>query len=94
MQSQQPLTSSEQTDQLEHIEDILSTQRGILKHQQEMLERIDRRQRWGMYSKVLYWTILILLALGGYYYAAPYLRDVGDVFHNITTTLGSFTRGS
>jgi hypothetical protein len=86
---QSPTPSS---DRITHIEEVLVAQRTILKHQEDMLERIDRRQRWSMYSKVLYWTILILLALGGYYYAAPYLRDVGEVFHNVTTTLGSFAR--
>ncbi len=49
---------------------------------------IEKRQRWRRNWSVFYWAVIILLAVGGYYYAFPYFKDVTDRFKGINEQIG------
>jgi multisubunit Na+/H+ antiporter MnhB subunit len=58
------------------------------KENHHYLIKIDRRQRWRRNWTAVYWSVLILLAIGGYYYAFPYLEVLKDQLNSFNTQLG------
>jgi hypothetical protein len=59
------------------------------KENHAFLVKIDRRQRWRTTWTAMYWSVLIILAIGGYYYAFPYLQVLRDQFSSINNQIGS-----
>ncbi len=59
------------------------------KENNHYLIKIDRRQRWDRNGKAFYWTVLILLAVTGYFYAFPYLKDLRDKLNTVSSEFGS-----
>ena len=53
---------------------------------------IDKRQRWRRNFTVFYWVVLIALAIGGYYYAFPYLQVVRDQATSFNNQLGNLVQ--
>lgn len=66
------------------LEYLLLENLKYLKENNRHLITIEKRQRWRMNFMIFYWTILIILAVGGYYYAFPYLQ----VVHEQASSLG------
>ncbi len=59
------------------------------KENNHYLIKVDRRQRWGRNWTAFYWAVLVILAIGGYYYAFPYLQVLRDQFSSINNQIGS-----
>lgn len=53
---------------------------------------IDKRQRWRRNFTAFYWVVLIILAVGGYYYAFPYLQVVRDQATTFNNQLGNLVQ--
>lgn len=60
------------------------------KENNSYLIKIDRRQRWRQNWTAFYWIVLILLGVGGYYYAFPYFQTVRDQFNTFNEQIGGF----
>ena len=58
------------------------------KENNHYLIKIDRRQRWRRNWTAFYWSVLIVLAIGGYYYAFPYLHLIKDQFDALNKQIG------
>lgn len=71
------------------IEKVLLDTMRITKENREYLIKIDRRQRWSINWKVFYWSIIVILAVTGYYFAFPYLQTVRDQFKGFSDQVGS-----
>lgn len=61
------------------------------KENNKYLEKIDRRQRFGRNFTVFYWIIIILAAVGGYFYAFPYLQTARETLSEAWQTIVEFT---
>lgn len=69
---------------------LLETLR-LAKENREYLMRIDRRQRWSRNWNMLYWGVIIVLAVAGYYFAFPYLKTIRDDLSGAWGQVGELT---
>jgi multisubunit Na+/H+ antiporter MnhB subunit len=73
----------------QELEHLLLENLKYARENREYLRKIDRRQRWQRNWTAFYWTVLILLAIGGYYYAFPYLQVIKDQLNEFAGQFGS-----
>lgn len=71
------------------IERLLLENLKLSRENREYIIKIDRRQRWARNTRVIYWVILIGLAVGGYYYAFPYLQEFQKTFSETWNTFST-----
>lgn len=55
-----------------------------------LLKKIDRRQRYSTYWRVLLFILAVGSALGVYYYFQPYVDQVIDIYDQAQSTFSSF----
>lgn len=60
------------------------------KENNHYLIKVDRRQRLRRTWTAIYWTLIVVLAIGGYFYAFPYLQVLRDQFTAINGQIGTF----
>jgi len=71
----------------QELQHLLHENLRLAKENNRMLTKMHRYQRWQKASKVLYWIILIAIALGAYYYVKPYLMRVQDAYNDIANSI-------
>lgn len=71
------------------LERLLLENLKLSRENREYIIKIDRRQRWSRNTRIVYWVILIGLAVGGYYYAFPYLKEFQNKFSETWNTLST-----
>ncbi len=59
----------------------------ISKDNQNMLEKLQRSNRWAVFFKIVYWTFIIIAAGGAYYAIKPYTDKLGDKYTGFKTEL-------
>lgn len=64
---------------LKHIEETVEKN-------YQILVRMRRSQRHGQVFRVIYWTLIILLAFGSLYFIQPYLSSLLDAYTGIQNT--------
>ncbi len=52
----------------------------ISKDNQEILEKLQRANRWSVVFKIIYWVFIILAAGGAYFAIKPYSDQLGDTY--------------
>ena len=62
------------------------------KENNRYLIMVDRRQRLNRNLTVFYWIALIVLAVGGYYYAFPYFQVIRDQVSAFNQQFGSIVQ--
>jgi hypothetical protein len=55
-----------------------------------MLHSIRRSMRLGRIMKVIYWVIIIGIAIGAYYYVTPYIDSAVNGYGNVKGDIKSF----
>jgi len=75
-------------DNTKEIERLLLQNLKLAKENNTYLIKVDRRQRWSRNMSAFYWLVLIVLAVGGYYYAFPYLKEFKE---NVSITWQNFS---
>ncbi len=55
-----------------------------------MLHSIKRGMMWGRVVKILYWTAILAVSIGLYYYIEPYLDGAIDIYGSLKTDLKQF----
>ncbi|HEY4479039.1 MAG TPA: hypothetical protein VI981_01620 [Candidatus Paceibacterota bacterium] len=58
---------------------LLKTQELALENN-KILRSMQRNSRWSMFFRVIYWTALIVIAGGTYYFLQPYLEQLLKVY--------------
>ena len=58
------------------------------------LKKIDRRQRWSTYWRVLMALIAIGSAFGVYYFLQPYFQTAVDIYNEAQSAFTSFIPGA
>lgn len=54
----------------------------LVKENHELLLGLRRRARWGTYTKVFYWSVIIAVSLGAFYFIQPYVDFVRNLGGN------------
>jgi hypothetical protein len=62
----------------------------IAKETREYVIKIDRRQRWERNWRAFYWSVIIVAALFGTFYAFPYLKEARDRVAVVLSQVSSF----
>lgn len=52
----------------------------LTRENNKLLKGIRNSQRWASALRAIYWIIIIVSAIGGYYALKPYLSTVSDVY--------------
>lgn len=71
------------------IERLLLENLKMSRENREYIIKIDRRQRWTRNFTIFYWTVLIALAVTGYYFAFPYLQVIRDQVTTVSSQFGN-----
>lgn len=71
----------------QEIEHLLHENLRLAKENNRMLTKLYRYQRWQKASRVLYWLVLVAIALGAYYYVKPYIQRVQQTYDDITASI-------
>ena len=53
----------------------------------KILKKIQRGRRFEMITRILYWLIIVGLAVGTYYYIQPYINNLLSIYKNINTNI-------
>lgn len=62
----------------QELEKILIQSLRLAKENNELLKKVNRRQKWARNWTVFYWVLLVGLAVTGYYFAFPYFQTVRE----------------
>ncbi len=52
-----------------------------------ILRRLQRTARWGTFFKVFYWTVIIAISFGTYFFLQPYVEKLQQVYGNNVQTI-------
>jgi hypothetical protein len=70
----------------EEIRNLLKENLEVSKKSLEILEKAERARKIGLFLKIIYWGVLILIIFLAYYFAQPYfatLRQILEVLKNL-----------
>ena len=56
----------------------------------QMLHSIRRGMFWGRVARTIYWIVIIGVAIGAYYYIAPYIDSAVGAYGNVKVDLKDF----
>jgi len=45
----------------------------------EMLKKLYRAHKWGVAWRIFYWTLIIALTFGAYYFIQPFLDQIKNI---------------
>ncbi len=65
-------------------EKLLEETYKIEKENNEMLQTLYRSMWWGRIFRIFYWTLILGLMVGSYYYAQPYIESLLKTYKNIS----------
>lgn len=74
----------------EELEKMLIETLRVSKENREYLIKIDRRQRWQRNWTAFYWSVIIVAALLGTFYAFPYLKEARDRVAGTLSQISAF----
>lgn len=56
----------------------------------EILKRLQRNERIRRFTKILYWVIIVVIVLGGYFYIVePMVNQLNQAYSSFNETIGS-----
>ncbi|MDD3662597.1 MAG: hypothetical protein PHT84_01895 [Candidatus Pacebacteria bacterium] len=62
------------------IKSLLEENLKLAKENNELLKKVREFQRWSRITKVLYWFIIIGIALGAFYFIQPYFDGILNIY--------------
>ena len=74
---------------LDNLREDLQETREIVERNHEMLEGIERTMFWRKVSSIVYWLLIIGVAVGLFYFLDPYLDRLFDAYSQIVEQLNS-----
>lgn len=74
---------------LEQVKDDLKETREIVERNHEILESIERSMFWRRVFTIVYWTIIIGIAVGLFYFLQPYVDRVFEAYSQFQGQLES-----
>lgn len=64
----------------EEIKKLISENIALNKENNEMLKKLIIYQKWNQIYKIVYWSIIILSAIGAFYFIQPLLANLVNVY--------------
>ncbi|MFA5831446.1 MAG: hypothetical protein WC878_06470 [Candidatus Paceibacterota bacterium] len=65
-------------------EELLTETYKIEKENNKMLHTIYNNMWWGRIFRIFYWTVILLLMIGSYYYAQPYIESLLNTYNSVS----------
>ncbi len=62
------------------LENKLDTLIQLSEENNRMLKHMRRSQRWASVMRVLYWLVIIGIALGSFYFVKPYFEQLTKIY--------------
>lgn len=62
------------------VKKILEENLKLSKENNELLKKVRGFQRWSQITKILYWFIIIGVAIGSFYFIKPYLGGLVNLY--------------
>jgi hypothetical protein len=67
----------------ESTKKLLAESYAIVRENNTLLKKIDRRQRWSSYWRIFMMLLAVASALGVYYYLQPYLDQAINFYNEV-----------
>ena len=67
--------------------DLIEKTYEMEKENNRILKGIRSTNRWSIFFKVFYWTIIIGIAVGAFYYIQPYVNNILKTYENVQNDL-------
>ena len=61
--------------------------KALVTENNKILRRMQTAARWARFFNILYWVVIIGIALGSFYYIQPYFKKILDFYNAINKTL-------
>jgi hypothetical protein len=67
--------------------EILKNTYELSKENNKILRGIRRSNRWSLIFRVLYWTLIIGVSVGAFYFIQPYINTITGAYSNLQDNL-------
>ena len=57
----------------------------------EMLKKLRRTQKFGLVIKILYWALVLGVAVGAYYFIQPFVDQIGSTYNGLQSNIDNAT---
>jgi hypothetical protein len=74
----------------ESTKKLLAESYAIVRENNTLLKKIDRRQRWSSYWRIFMMLLAVASALGVYYYLQPYLDQAINFYNEVEKNVVQF----
>lgn len=74
---------------LQDLQKKIKETREIVERNHEMIEDIKRTIFWRRVMRIIYWFVIIGVAIGAFYFLQPYVDRVVDAFNQIKDGLNA-----
>lgn len=74
------------------IKELLEANLKLSQENNLLLKKVRRVQKRAYAAKLVYWVVILLIALGAYYYIQPYIQKVTDLYVKGSDTLNGFNQ--
>jgi hypothetical protein len=69
------------------IREVLRETHELAQENHAMLTKMHRAQVWARVMRFVYWVVVIVAALVGYYILQPFLEGVGDAYNTMRESI-------
>lgn len=70
----------------EGLENEIKEIKELTEENNKMLHSIQRRARWTIVMRLMYWIFIVGASIGAFYFIQPYLNQLNDTYDSIKTT--------
>jgi len=70
--------------------DLLSRTFEFSKENNRMLKSMRSSARWGRFTRLIYWLVIIGASIWLYYYFRPFLSEIMDIYNQAVDLKNSF----
>lgn len=67
---------------IERLESQIEENRKLLEENNHILRKLHRSVIWGRIFKIIYWVVIIGVAIGAFYFIQPYIESLRDTYRD------------
>ena len=67
--------------------DLIKETYDLEKENNRLLKNLRNTNRWTVFFRVVYWTVIIGVAVGAFYYIQPYVNNILSAYENVQNDL-------
>lgn len=69
------------------IREILKETHELAEENHAMLTKMRRAQVWSRITRIIYWSVIIIAALAGYYIMQPFIEGMGEAYGTVRESI-------